>query len=484
MSDDFLEKDSDVGLFIFYCVFQLIYFCCGLITEDQYTNIQVETSDYHDFTIKEYNYTLPYRILLASNIHIVKMFVLLIFFVIFLFVLYFSVIYSKCPSCQYSKNHISSFFKNIHLFLFIIIIDIVPYLFIYPYITQYISYICMPLLWNTGQYLLFLSIFYKIKSIDFTVKSFINSILFSLISFGFYVFGFSKYYFARKSDFTNCFNNIISIILFFFTPILNLIKDYSTQKILKSTRIPTLLLIITLWTIEEIIYIILRLIFISNYSLLSGFNLKAFFYGSLEMFNALTQICALNVTPLPIIGITKTIIHLTYLPMNFFPLYLVLKPYGYILLSTLASVFELIGYILCLTLNESVVFYLDIYPSPQEIEQEEKIKAIEKKEKEIQMSTETPFTPNNAINNQNIKTNKYTKEDYEDVISKLNKDKSNIESEKRQLQNEINSLTKSNSSLNVEINKYKIKIGKLEQDNQKLLSDINEKNEIIKKNKV
>ena len=128
--------------------------------------------------------------------------------------------------------------------------------------------------------------------------------------------------------------------------------------------------------------------------------------------------------------------------------------------------------------------YLEIYPSPEEIEQEEIIKSIIKKEKEIQMSTETPFTPNNAINNQNTKTNKFTKEDYEDVISKLNQDKSNIESEKRQLQNEINSLTQSNSSLNVEINKYKIKIGKLEQDNQKLLSDINEKNEIIEKNKV
>ena len=485
MSDDFLKNDSDYGLFIFYCIFQVVYFYCGLITEDQYTNMQVEISDYHDFTIKEINYTLPYRIILASNIHIVKMFVIFIAFVVFLFVLYLSVIYSKCPSCQYSNNHISLFFKNIHLFLFIIIIHIVPYLFIYPYITQYISYICMPLLWNTGQYLLFLSIFYKIKSKDFTVKSFINSILFSLISFGVYVFGFSKYYFARKSDFTNCFNNIISIILFFFTPILNLIKDYSTQKILRSTRIPTLLLIITLWTIEEIIYIILRLKFLSNIPLFSGFNLKAFFYGSLAMFNELSQICVLNITPLPIIGFSKTIIHISYLPMNFFPFYLVLSPYGYILLSTLASVFDLFGYILCLTLNESDLdLYLEIYPSPEEIEQEEIIKSIIKKEKEIQMSTETPFTPNNAINNQNTKTNKFTKEDYEDVISKLNQDKSNIESEKRQLQNEINSLTKSNSSLNVEINKYKIKIGKLEQDNQKLLSDINEKNEIIEKNKV
>ncbi len=487
MSDDFLKSDSEFGLFAFYCIFQVIYFYCGLITEDQYTNIKVGTSDYYDLTIKEYNYTLPYRILLASNIHNVKMVVLIIFFLIFLFVLYLQVIYSKCPSCQFCKNYknnISSFFKNIHLFLFIIIIDIVPYLFIYPYITQYISYICMPLLWNTGQYLFFLGIFYKIKSEDFTVKAFINCILFSLISFGVYVFGFSKFYFSRKSDFTNCFNNTISIILFFFTPILNLIKDYSTQKILKTTRISTILFIIIIWSIEEIIYIILRLKFLPTYSLFSGFNLKAFFYGSLSMFDQLTQICALNITPLPIIGLSKTIIHISYLPMNFFPFYLVLTPYGYILLSTLGSVFDLIGYILCLTLNENNDFYLEIYPSPEEIEEEEKIKSIEKKEKEIQMKTETPFTPNNDINNQNTKTNKYTKEDYEDVISKLNNDKSNIEREKIQLQNDINSLTKRNSSLNVEINKYKIKIGKLEQDNQKLLSDINEKDEIIRKYKV
>ena len=158
---DYFGDDFD-----FYTGFEFIYFVLGLVLEDQYTNIQ----DDNNLFEKEYNESVFYRIIELSNIHLIKFIILLIPCLITLFIIYLMFIYSinlNC-NCRNLMNVKEIINKYIYLYLIIIIIDIIPYIFIYPYITQYTSVLCMPIHWNTGQYLLMMSIFYKIKCEDFS----------------------------------------------------------------------------------------------------------------------------------------------------------------------------------------------------------------------------------------------------------------------------------------------------------------------------
>jgi hypothetical protein len=112
----------------------------------------------------------------------------------------------------------------------IIIANIVPFLFIYPFISDYSSYLCMPVHWNTGQYLIIYAIILKIFANNFSNNSFTHPILFSIIGFCIYVLGF-LFFFAKKCEYTNYFNDSISIVIFFFAPMILFIKEYSIQKI-------------------------------------------------------------------------------------------------------------------------------------------------------------------------------------------------------------------------------------------------------------
>ncbi len=463
---DYFGDDFD-----FYTGFEFIYFVLGLVLEDQYTNIQ----DDNNLFEKEYNESVFYRIIELSNIHLIKFIILLIPCFITLFIIYLMFIYSinlNC-NCRNLMNVKEIINKYIYLYLIIIIIDIIPYIFIYPYITQYTSVLCMPIHWNTGQYLLMMSIFYKIKCEDFSNKSLINSILFGLISFSFYVYGFSKYYFARSGGFTNCFNNLISVVLFFFTPILKFIKDYSYQKLFKITEINYVISVLIIWSSEEIIYIILRLLFIPNAGIIKGINKKTIFYGALSLYENIYNVWALFILPIPVIGCGKTLSHLIYLGINFFGFFYLYNIRGYVIFSIVATLFEFIGYITCTSFIENYEIFFNIYPSPKEIKEEEKKKKIQNNE--IQLSKDTTYTGNNVINYQNKNKKEITNSDIEDVISKLNQDKNNIEKEKNELQKEILNINNENSKINFEINKYKIKIRKIEEENQKLLEEINTK---------
>ena len=127
--------------FYTYLLFEFIYFVLGLLLEDQYANIQ------DDSFKKEFNETVFYRIIELSNIHLMKIIIFLIPFLISLFVLYFMFIYSININCR-CRNIISIkeiINKYIYLYPIIIIIDIIQYTFIYPYITQYTSVLCMPI---------------------------------------------------------------------------------------------------------------------------------------------------------------------------------------------------------------------------------------------------------------------------------------------------------------------------------------------------
>ena len=455
--------------FYTYLLFEFIYFVLGLLLEDQYANIQ------DDSFKKEFNETVFYRIIELSNIHLMKIIIFLIPFLISLFVLYFMFIYSININCR-CRNIISIkeiINKYIYLYPIIIIIDIIQYTFIYPYITQYTSVLCMPIHWNTGQYLLIMSIFYKIKCKGFPNKSLINSILFSLISFSFSVYGFSKYYFARSGGYTNCFNNSISIVLFFFTPILKFIKDYSYQKLFKSTEINYVISVLIIWSSEEIIYIILRLIFIPKAGIIRGINKKTIFYGALSLYENIYNAWTLFKIPIPVKGFGKSISHLIYLGINFFGFFYLYNIRGYVIFSIVATLFEFLGYFICTSFIKNYEIFFKVYPSPKEIEEEKKKKKVQNNE--IQLSNDSNYTGNNVINYQNKNKKEITNSDIEDVISKLNQDKNNIEKEKNELQKEKLDLSDENSKLNFEINKYKIKIRKIEEENQKLLEEINSK---------
>ena len=112
----------------------------------------------------------------------------------------------------------------------ILIADIVPFLFIYPFISDFTSCLCMPVHWNTSQYLIIYAIILKIFSDNFSNKSFINSILFSIISFCIYVFAFSYFFFTRNSAYTNYFNDKISIVIFFLAPMMLFMKTIFDSK--------------------------------------------------------------------------------------------------------------------------------------------------------------------------------------------------------------------------------------------------------------
>ena len=84
----------------------------------------------------------------------------------------------------------------------------------------------MPVHWNSSEYLIIYAIILKIFSNYYPNKSFINSILFSIISFCIYVFAFWNFFFTRDSAYINYFNNTYSIVIFFFAPMMLFMKEY------------------------------------------------------------------------------------------------------------------------------------------------------------------------------------------------------------------------------------------------------------------
>ena len=224
----------DNGLFIGYFIYEGIYFASGLVFEDQYSNAYVPSKNF--YIEKGYNNTLKDRIELMSNTQLIKFFLAIASILLYGIVLYFGYLYSSLDVLLIKLNLKKVFSYYIHIIM-IISADIVPFLFIYPFISDFTSCLCMPVHWNTSQYLIIYAIILKIFRKDFTNKSFINSILFSIISFCIYVYAFSNFFFTRNSAYTNYFNDKISILIFFFTPMIVFIKEYYIQKIIINTEI-------------------------------------------------------------------------------------------------------------------------------------------------------------------------------------------------------------------------------------------------------
>ena len=149
-----------------------------------------------------------------SNTQLIKFFLVILGLIIYGIVLYFGYLYSNLDDLLIKLNLKKFFSYYYHIFM-IIIADIVPFLFIYPFISDFTSYLCMPVHWNTGQYLIIYAVILKIFINKVSNNSLINAILVSIISFCIYVYGFSNFFFAKNINFTYYFNDSISIVIFF-----------------------------------------------------------------------------------------------------------------------------------------------------------------------------------------------------------------------------------------------------------------------------
>ena len=462
-----LEKLVENSLFFSYSFYEVFYFVFGLIFEDQDSNAYIPSKEKNYNISKLYNNKLEDRILLMSNTQLIKSFLVIASLVIYGIVLYFGYLYSSLDVLLIKLN-LKKVFSYYYHIIMIIIADIVPFLFIYPFISDFTSCLCMPVHWNTSQYLIIYAIILKIFSDNFSNKSFINSILFSIISFCIYVFAFSYFFFTRNSAYTNYFNDKISIAIFFFAPMMLFMKEYSIQKILTDIETNSFAFIFIIWILEEIIYLILRIYFIPTQSIFfGGIKIQNIFITLLSVYDEIGNylFLAYNLN-LAIKGISKSLSHLIWYLCYIYGFWMIYVPAGYVLLSTLATIIELTGYILFYTLVDDEDIFIEIY--------EEKLpqKLVEEKNNNpnINISMGTPnYSNEELIIDSKYDTSTPYKDNYnfDEKIAKLEEENNMIKSDKRSLENEINSLRTANNVLKIKNEKLIEELAKKETEIEK-----------------
>ncbi len=290
-----------------------IVFITSAIFEDQYSNIWFFNTSERKLDNKAltyFNNSLEQKIELMANTQLIKLFSISAVALGYLIILLYNLDSYKYNYYAIELNY-KKFFSCFHLLIFIVITDVVPYLFIYPYISKYTSVYCMPVLWNNGQYLILLNILFIIISKNYNYKSFINSILFSILSLYIFIYSFGKWFCARKNGYTNYFNDNISKIIFFFASIFQFIKDYSSQKILKKANINPLVLLFVVWFLEEIVYIILRIIWpTENFIFLGGIKAQNIYAILLSIAQDVLNAFFLFFFSLPYRGFSRAFSHI------------------------------------------------------------------------------------------------------------------------------------------------------------------------------
>ena len=105
--------------------------------------------------------------------------------------------------------------------------------------------------------------------------------------------------------------------------------------------------VLIIWSSEEIIYIILRLIFIPKAGIIRGINKKTIFYGALSLYENIYNSWTLFKISIPVKGFGKSISHLIYILLNFFGFSFLYDIRGYVFFSIVSSGFEFLGYFIC-----------------------------------------------------------------------------------------------------------------------------------------
>ena len=153
-----LSDITEEGIFWGNLFFELIYFILTLIFEDRFSNIMILPT-IKDFPVYPYSANnFKERIIIMSNAHLIKMMIVFLIIIYYLKKFYVNFLFSKTEDVII-KNYFINWFSHFYLIILITIIDIIPYLFVYPYISQYTSFFCMPVLWNISQYILILNLF-------------------------------------------------------------------------------------------------------------------------------------------------------------------------------------------------------------------------------------------------------------------------------------------------------------------------------------
>ena len=110
---------------------------------------------------------------------------------------------------------------------------------------------------------------------------------------------------------------------------------------------------------------------------------------------------------------------------------MVYVPVGYVLLSTLATIFEIVGYILFTTLVEDEDIFIEIYndESPQQLVEDTNIN------QNINISMGTPNYSNDQLNINSDNPTPYKDDyNYDERLAKLEEENTMIKSDKRSLE--------------------------------------------------
>jgi hypothetical protein len=407
-----------------------------------------------------------------SNAHLIKMMIVFLIIIYYLKKFYVNFLFSKTEDVII-KNYFINWFSHFYLIILITIIDIIPYLFVYPYISQYTSFFCMPVLWNISQYILILNLFSYVYINNFNLRAFSNSIILSIISFIIQVLSFSNFYFTRDTQFTNYFNNVTSIIIFFFAPMLIFMKEYllSYLFIKSHDELMIIWIILTILSLEEIIYLILRINFVSPNNLFFGeFTMESIFIFLFttvhDIVDTIFIFFGLN---LAIKGYIKSIVHLAWWGFNIFGFYEAYKPIGYVLFTILTSVIDLLNYILIITLQNDADVFKEIY--------------------DVDLYTIHILINDNEKKNINLATIPQKHSSYnededdstinEKKINELKSEKASISNSNSNLESQIDSMKNSINDLKIEIGKLKIKNKKLNDEKGRLTNELAQKEQLL-----
>ena len=299
-----------------------ILFLLNAIFEDQYTNININASTTNNI-IKDYPDSLPYRIEIMVTTQLLKCFTIYAIAALYLLILYFALMYNSADQFLILLN-LKYCYLNFHLILIHIISDIVPYLFIYPYISEYTSVLCMPVHWNISQYLIIMALFLLIKRKNvMTCKSFSLIILLSSISFILSALSFTFYFYTRGFGRINYFDNYLNIIPYFFAPMLKFLKDYSIQKFIKSSSMNPGVYLLIVWSLEEAIYLLLRKNHTGISFIFEEINKQTILLTILSTIEDIYKIIAFLIVPLHTLQYSKAFSKIAYW-MLFFLAYLLL----------------------------------------------------------------------------------------------------------------------------------------------------------------
>ena len=428
-----------------------ILFLLNAIFEDQYTNININASKTNNI-IKEYQDSLPYRIEIMATTQFLKCFTIYVIAAVYLLILYFALMYNSAEDFLISLN-LKYCYLNFHLILIHIISDIVPYLFIYPYISEYTSVLCMPVHWNISQYLIILGFFLLIKRKDImTCKSFSLIILLSSISFILSALSFTFYFYTRGFGRINYFDNYLNIIPYFFAPMLKFLKDYSIQKFIKSSSMNPGIYLLIVWSLEEAIYLFLRKKYIGISFFFEEINKQTILLTILSTIEDIYKIIAFLIVPLHTLQYSKAFSKIAFWILFFFGLSFAYIPYGYVIFCSIINLIDL-----------GNCYLIDLL-----IEKEDPFESTYDKFDTLKIKNE------NIAENIDLAKTDYSmsEEILEKRIIQLEREKKSIEDSKSSLNNEIQSIKNKNSELTNENNKLKFKNKKMEEENKRLIDEL------------